>query len=679
MPRVQAFAIVGGAVLCVRALPVLAQSAAGTPGAVTAPAPAFSSPSGAPVQAIGPNFKLQPGDVLAVQVANHLEMSAASVVVAANGQLNLPVVGTVSAQGKTLGQVTALITRAYQSQLRKPQVSVTLVSSVPRQLIVRGAIARPGPLDVRNDLRLSEVIAGVGGLMSEGAPISGDEAVATLVRGNGKPRSLDVGTALSTPQSPANLVLKAGDVVNISARPQVRVAIAGDAVTPNIIKIRLSKTQTQVRVSDVLKVGGSLKSGKPEQTIGALVRGGKQTILNVPALFNGSDPNADLVLQNDDLLTFDVKEIKKIDVTVASFDGSVKTPGIYSFENDASALRTLVQAGGLAADVRPDQVMVSVQRGALTIPVDVESASRNPQLDVALENRDQIYVAFSPSVRVRLLGSLAKPDVYRLKPGATLLDAVSAAGGLVLPAPQTSIRIVRTQPDGKQIGLNADAGRLFGGMTDLSQNVKLQDADLIFVSEARRGSQIFVAGEVTTPGAIELGTGDGLAELLLKAGGAKPTAALSKLSITSRGGSQRFIDASALAKGGKIDIPLEEGDFVNVPRNEANVTVWGAVAKPDYYTIPENQALTIGNALILAGGPSSNAKLQEVAVFHRNNPKPDIVSVTVAKTGVMSLDYPLRNGDVVYVPEGKVKKSDLSTATGLLGIVGFGARVLSGF
>ncbi len=435
-----------------------------------------------------------------------------------------------------------------------------------------------------------------------------------------------------------------------------------------------------MRVSDVLKAGGSLR-GTAEQTSGTLLRNNKPTQLNVPALFNGSDPSADLVLRNGDTLTFNTIETKKIDVSVVSLDGSVKAPGNYSFENEASALRALVQANGFATDVRPDQVAVSVQRRGRIIPVDVERAALNPQFDVPLENKDVIFAAFNPAPRVRLLGSVAKPDIYRLKAGATLLDAITGAGGAVLPAAQTSIRIVRMQADGKQIGIVVDAQRLLG-MTDLTQNVKLQDGDTVFLTESRRGSQIYIAGEVTTPGAIELGAGDGLAELVLKAGGTKQTAALSRLSITSRGGGLRYIDASALANGGKVDVPLEEGDFVNIPRNEALVTVMGAVVKPDNYSIPENRTLTLGNALLLAGGTANNAKLKEVAVIHRlgnNVTKTDIVPVSDIQNGVLNIDYPLQNGDVVFVPQGRVSASGLSKLSQTLGIVGLGLRVGGGF
>ncbi len=683
--RAPLFAVLGGALLFAGHVPIQAQTApdggAATGSGVPAPAPAFSAPSNTNVQAVGPNFKLQAGDVLAVQVANHPEMSASSVAVAANGQLNLPIIGAINAQGKTIGQVSADVLRAYSTQLKRPQVSVTLVSSVARQLVIRGAVAKPGPVDVRNDLRLSEVIAAAGGLMVDGVAITGNEAQATLVRGKTAARPLDLGAALAVPQSAANLTLKAGDVINISARPLVSVALAGDAVAPGVVKIRLSTAQPEVRVSDVLKAGGSLKV-KPEQATGVLLRDSKPTDLKVSAILNGGDPSADLLLQNGDQLNFQTIEAKKINVSVVSLDKSVNTSGNYSFDGSASALQAIVQAGGLATDIRPDQVTVSVQRGGKTIPVDVDHAILNPQqYDVALEDKDIIFAAYNPTPRVRLLGGVNKPELYRLKENATILDAITTAGGLTLPPVQSTIRVVRTTKEGKQISITVDAMRLFG-MTDLSQNVKLQDGDLIFVGESRHGRQIYISGEVTTPGALELGETDGLTELLLKAGGPKPTAALTRLSVTSVGGAQRFVDASPIATGGKVNIPLQEGDFVNVPRNMATVTVLGAVSKPDNYTIPENQVLTLGNALIAAGGTASNARLKEVAVVHRlsdgKTTAPEIVPLDKIGEGVLTIDYPLRNGDVVWVPQGRVTPSSLSKLSQTLGIIGLGAR-LGGF
>ncbi|RYX81261.1 hypothetical protein EON83_24750 [bacterium] len=307
----------------------------------------------------------------------------------------------------------------------------------------------------------------------------------------------------------------------------------------------------------------------------------------------------------------------------------------------------------------------------------MERAALNPQYDVPLENKDVVFAAFNPAPRVRLLGSVAKPELYRLKENATILDAITTAGGLTLAPAQTTLRVVRTTKEGKQISITVDATRLFG-VTDLSQNVKLQDGDLIFAGESRTGRQVYISGEVTTPGALELGEGDGLSELLLKAGGPKPTAAMSKLSVTSRGGTQRMVDATSISKGGKLDVVLEEGDYVVVPRNEATVTVLGAVGKPDNYTIPENQTLTLGNALIQAGGTVTNAKLKEVAVVHRLNDgttKTEIVPIDKVGEGVLTIDYPLRNGDVVWVPQGRVTQSALSKLSSSLGVIGLVSRI----
>ena len=657
-------------------LPVRAQNALSA--LIPAPAPAFSAPaSGAPV-AVGPNFRLQAGDVLAVQVANHPEMSAAAVAVAGNGKLNLPVVGALAAAGRTLGEVTARITMAYTTQLKRPQVAVTLVSTVPRQLTIRGAVGRPGPLEARGDLRLSEAIVSSGGLVADGTTLTGDEVNATLVRGTGA-RPLDLQDALTSPQSGANIPLHAGDIINIEPLPLVVVALAGDGVTPGTVKIRLSKSRGRLgfRVSDALRLGGSLKA-KPAQTRGALVRAGKKTDLNVPALFDASAPEADLPIRDGDLLTFDVVEVKKIDVSVVSLDGSVKTPGNFSFDNEASALRTLVQAGGFASDTAPDQVSVTVQRGGTSIPVDVARAALDPKFDVPLQSKDVIFAAYNPSPRVRVIGSVTKPDAYRLKANASVLDAITTAGGLTLPPAQSSIRIARTQKDGKQISINVDAAHLIG-MADASQNVRLQDGDLIFVGESRRGRQVYIAGEVAAPSAVDLGEGDGLAELLLKAGGPKSSAALSKLSITSRGGAQRFVDGSPLGRGEKIQVPLEEGDFVNVPRNEARVVVWGAVNKPDNYTIPENRSLTLGDALALAGGPSGNAKLKDVAVIHRapagtTAAKTEILPLSNDAKGAQSVNYVLQNGDVVFVPQTRVTQSALSQFGSVFGALGLFLR-----
>jgi protein involved in polysaccharide export with SLBB domain len=305
---------------------------------------------------------------------------------------------------------------------------------------------------------------------------------------------------------------------------------------------------------------------------------------------------------------------------------------------------------------------------------------------------------------VTVVGSVAKPGTYYLEEGATprVFDVLALAGGLNIkpeaarisiaraalntagsPAVPTTTSNPQSTSDGATDGptppattsttgqntVSIDAVSLLE-LSDLGQNERVRDGDLISVSAAKSPT-VYLSGEVQKPGAYELKEGDSVPELIARAGGVTPLAILSSVSVTGRdGNSKTFNVRPAMLEGGqKLDVPLQEGDFVVVPRNKARVYVMQAVAKPGYYPVPENEPLTVGEALSMAGGPKDRAKVKEIAIFR---PGPGgvqrrIISITDFENGRLAINDTLQHGDVVYVPEGRTTLSAWERITRTVG------------
>ncbi len=81
----------------------------------------------------------------------------------ADGKLSLPLIGEVSAAGKTVPQFQNELIQLYKPQLRNSDVIVTLESGVG-EVIVSGAVARPAKLTFERPTTVFQAIMEAGGI-----------------------------------------------------------------------------------------------------------------------------------------------------------------------------------------------------------------------------------------------------------------------------------------------------------------------------------------------------------------------------------------------------------------------------------------------------------------------------------------------------------------------------------
>jgi polysaccharide export outer membrane protein len=88
-----------------------------------------------------------------------------TVQVTSNGEITLPLIGTVQAGGKTIAELTADITKKYgASYLQSPQVSVLVRDALSQRITVEGAVTKPGVYPTSGPTTLLQTIAIAGGL-----------------------------------------------------------------------------------------------------------------------------------------------------------------------------------------------------------------------------------------------------------------------------------------------------------------------------------------------------------------------------------------------------------------------------------------------------------------------------------------------------------------------------------
>lgn len=120
--------------------------------------PSFAATSGAAGQMDG--YRIGATDMITVTVFQVPDLSLEEVRVDASGNLQMPLIGTVQAAGRTPDELASDIAAALgREYLRNPQVSVTVAEAASQKVTVDGAVTKPGVYVMRGRTTLLQAIA----------------------------------------------------------------------------------------------------------------------------------------------------------------------------------------------------------------------------------------------------------------------------------------------------------------------------------------------------------------------------------------------------------------------------------------------------------------------------------------------------------------------------------------
>lgn len=527
---------------------------------------------------------------------------------------------------------------------------VVRISSRTVQVSVAGQVKTPGSFDVPIGNGVIEAIAIAGGPTERAA-----KTQITVKHLDGTVVAVDLTKLMAPGNAALNFALKAGDLV-VLPESLAHVTVRGAVVKPGYVDIPDGEV---LHVTEAIALAGG--ATPPAALSKASVTHLDGTVVPVDlfkALVRG-EAGQNPPLQDGDLV---VLPESRAHVTI---HGPVAKQGYVDIPDGEvlHATEAIALAGGVMPGAALSKATLTHADGTV-VPIDLYKAlvlgDKGSNL---LLNADET-IDIPKSEGITVLGNVAKAGTYNVESGTALLSEVLAlAGGLNIRPEAARINISRKLATGKQIILNPSAISLVNAR-DTSQNAVVMDGDLITVT-AQESKMVTISGQVKTPGVYELTEGDSVPELIARAGGAMPAAALSRVVVTPRGGTSQTVDAfAAIQNGQKLDFPIHEGDIVVVPENKRTIVMLGAVNKAGAILVPENETLTLATALGLAGGTQPNAGVKEIGIFRKDptSPtgralQPQIVSLQQGKGGLNALNMPLEEGSVVYVPEGKVKST----------------------
>lgn len=570
-------------------------------------------------------YRLGPGDLINITVLGEPLLSGDQLI-GPDGTIRLPLIGTVTAAGLTLDELTERLTQSLRRFLRDPKVVIALKQLPPlfRRVYVLGAVKMPGTyaLPVGGVATVIDAIALAGGF-SEDA----DMERVRVFQKDGRVLTINLKNFQADGFRGNGATLQPGDLVWVPPA-FVRVSIAGAVTLPGSYPLPI-----QTNLLDVIARAGGVKD--PSAVI-KVYRNGME-ILSVPWLKLSEGAVVPITLQDGDTVLASVKEIAGVVVTGAG----VQRPGVVNLVGRVTVLGALSMAGVMVDPARPLRIRI-LRNDKEIAQVQWNSTTPVQELGMELQSGD-ILVVDPMLIRVTIVGPVQKPGSYELPAGSHVTDLIAKAEGFQPTVDLANAVLVR-----KGESRSLDLFQLFWE-AKLDNDVELQDGDVLMLPAVRK---IWVVGAVQRPGALDFQPRMTVVDAISAAGGVRSIeeADLSAVRLV-RGDETQVLNLEAAFKG--VAIPLQSvkpGDVIIVPER-AKAYVFGGVARPGAVRVQSGD--TAVTLLSAAGGPTQDARLDEAVLVRLVEGKPVVIKLNLNKAikeGDVRQSPPIQAGDVLYIP-----------------------------
>lgn len=183
-----------------------------------------------PVTDVAPDpYLLRPGDVLAITVLGYDEFVPPNIgsgappgyLVRPDGKFSFPLIGEVSVQGLTAGELTEVLRTRLAEYLIQPKVTVNLARLGGTRVYVLGEVMRPGSYEIDKAHNLLDAVTAAGGPTKDGAKRN-----VYVVRRN-KPneyQKINLLAILQKGDHSQNVPLNEGDAVYLTSNNKIKFA-----------------------------------------------------------------------------------------------------------------------------------------------------------------------------------------------------------------------------------------------------------------------------------------------------------------------------------------------------------------------------------------------------------------------------------------------------------------------
>ena len=326
------------------------------------------------------------------------------------------------------------------------------------------------------------------------------------------------------------------------------------------------------------------------------------------------------VTRGSDATTHFSVSVSKLRSNAVTVVGDVMKPASYRISSAGTAFTALYAAGGPTDQGSMRRIEIR-RSGKVVATLDVYDylLRGDASQDVRLQQGDVVFVPVH-GARVRIDGEVTRPATYELKPGETLTDALSAAGGLTATAGGRRVLVdhIISRADRTGQGASRAAVDVALAADGTAPPFALADGDVVRIPMIadRVRNRIAVTGNVWTPGSQGFTAGLTLEEALRRAGGVKSDAYLGRVLISRLRSDSTRVQLRAMLRDttGATVTPfvLADDDEITVFsktnfRSKQWVVIGGAVRKSGQYDWSEG--VTLRDLILKADGLDESAFL----------------------------------------------------------------------
>jgi len=652
------------------------------------------------------NYILGPDDQLDISVYGN-SLANWKLNVSPDGNINIPGVGLLNVVGKTIETATSLIKAKLEANNyaigRGTNLQVSLGNIRSIKVIIAGEVVKPGTYTLPSLATVFNALYAAGGPSNNGSFREID-----VIRDNRIVRKLDIYDFLVKGEQKDNITLQDQDVIRVPTY-RLRVQIKGEVKIPALFEMLPGET-----LADLLRFAG----GFTDQAYTALIKVSQvsdqqRRLTDVPE----SDFKNYIPLRGD-IYTVD-KILNRYENRV-TINGAVFRPGQYQLDKGLTLLQLIQKAAGLKEDAftgSANIVRLKPDNTTELISFNLQDIMNKSAPDIALKREDAVSISSIFDLRdnytVTIKGDVRHGGMFAYADSMSVADLIIEAGGFGEGASGKRIEVARRIYNSDPNTKNSPVAQVFSVDVDAqlsNQNAgfKLQPYDIVSVYSLpgyEVQKVVKVEGEVVYPGYYTIQKKDEkISDIIARAGGVSASAdveggTLRRDNIAILGVDKSKEDTTAIEQerldklnhikqsykdstndinsqlrnnyvgidlknilatpGTSIDLIVEDGDIIRIPKQQQIVRVNGEVLYPS--AIVYDGSETFKGYVLNAGGFAPDALKSGAYIVYPNG------TVKGTRKFLFFNSHPrVKPGSEIYVPK-KPERRGLSP-TEIVGI-----------
>jgi polysaccharide export outer membrane protein len=159
------------------------------------------------------NYYISPGDNLEISVWKEEGLQQQQYLVAPDGDIIFPLIGTVHAVGKTITELKQVLTTKLADYISEPSVTVKLMNNYGNAIFVIGKVTKPGQYVAGRRIDVLQALSLAGGLTVYAS--SGSISILRRVGNETKVFPFDYDNVIKGEELEQNILLEPGDTITV--------------------------------------------------------------------------------------------------------------------------------------------------------------------------------------------------------------------------------------------------------------------------------------------------------------------------------------------------------------------------------------------------------------------------------------------------------------------------------